>query len=974
MSWLDKLKDRLGNRQKPENGLLDLIEVSGDDPYFAEHEAIREMLREWMIGRKEELASNFHSPKLDSFVSFGPLNAADRETQARYVACLVSWLLALDLQASAFTKKSSDLYNPHIQAGWADIWGPRRLLAEVFNKLMQRKLPVPLETVQAMLRWWDEIQGVNFAAVSHFPFSALISTIEGHAGSEKLTDSMKVPLEKLGVFLRSNAADSQMRRFADRIDVLLDRSPELPLVAGEVWANAAIEDLTSLSANERTSWAALLQYCKDASGGTPTVKWLKQAEIHLGQLDHEQACRFLSTWFSLTDKKRAQSALSIRQWVVRCAEEAFGKRRYEFLLLLPGEKRSWKELEVFDQAIRNADDPWDYLRNFQNQPEARKLFGEAAPAFQLPASPPVFAPVEDLLIIPPHMDLLVGLAWLAGLLKDPAVTRSVGAMAVSMYRKVPGKGPRAVRTGNACITALGMIGDADALGQLALLKVKVKFGGAQIAIDKAMAKLAAKLEVPCEELEEMSVPAYGMTEVGRLIQPIGEFTAELTIINSRHTELAWMRADGKSQKSLPAAVKQEFAEDVKELMAAKKDIEKMLPAQAERLDGLYLRRKSWPLSVWRERYLDHPLVGALARRLLWNFAWNGTTAAGVWLKDCLVDRLGNPLALDGQNTVVTLWHPLHQESNIVLGWRGFLEEWEIVQPFKQAHREIYLLTPAEERTLVYSNRFAAHLLRQHQFNALCAARGWKNKLRLMVDAEYPPATRHLPQWGIRAEYWIEGAGTEYGEDTLESGAYRHVATDQIRFYQEDASQLTSHARRGGYSPGWRNRTPSDPLPLAQVDPLVFSEVMRDADLFVGVGSVGNDPTWLDGGRNEQQRDYWGSYSFGDLNASAQTRKVILERLVPKLKIAGACSFEEKFLIVQGKRHGYKIHLGSGNILIMPQDKYLCIVPAQGQVDKAGDKIFLPFEGDRTLSLILSKAFLLAADDKITDSTILRQLG
>ncbi len=78
--------------------------------------------------------------------------------------------------------------------------------------------------------------------------------------------------------------------------------------------------------------------------------------------------------------------------------------------------------------------------------------------------------------------------------------------------------------------------------------------------------------------------------------------------------------------------------------------------------------------------------------------------------------------------------------------------------------------------------------------------------------------------------------------------------------------------------------------------------------------------------------------------------------------------------MQGKRHAYKINLGSGNILIAPQDKYLCILPAQAQVDKAGEKLFLPFEGDRVLSVILSKAFLLAADEKITDTTILRQLS
>jgi hypothetical protein len=34
---------------------------------------------------------------------------------------------------------------------------------------------------------------------------------------------------------------------------------------------------------------------------------------------------------------------------------------------------------------------------------------------------------------------------------------------------------------------------------------------------------------------------------------------------------------------------------------------------------------------------------------------------------------------------------------------------------------------------------------------------------------------------------------------------------------------------------------------------------------------------------------------------------------------------------------------------------------------------LPFEGDTILSIILSKAFLLAADDEITDPTILSQI-
>ena len=91
-----------------------------------------------------------------------------------------------------------------------------------------------------------------------------------------------------------------------------------------------------------------------------------------------------------------------------------------------------------------------------------------------------------------------------------------------------------------------------------------------------------------------------------------------------------------------------------------------------------------------------------------------------------------------------------------------------------------------------------------------------------------------------------------------------------------------------------------------------------------------------------------------------------------MKLRDVAHIDGKFLMVDGKHHTYKIHIGSGNILIAPADKYLCIVPGRG-VAKSTDKLFLPFEGDRGLSIVLSKAFMLADDDKITDETILSQL-
>jgi hypothetical protein len=148
--------------------------------------------------------------------------------------------------------------------------------------------------------------------------------------------------------------------------------------------------------------------------------------------------------------------------------------------------------------------------------------------------------------------------------------------------------------------------------------------------------------------------------------------------------------------------------------------------------------------------------------------------------------------------------------------------------------------------------------------------------------------------------------------------------------------------------------------------------MRDVDLFVGVASVGNDPNWADGGPEGRYRTYWQTYSFGELSATAQTRRALLERLLPRLKIASRCSLSDRFLHVRGDRREYKIHLGSGNILMSPNDQYLCIVPKQTVAGH--ERLFLPFEGDGTLSVILSKAFLLADDAKITDPTITSQIG
>ncbi|WP_435172674.1 DUF4132 domain-containing protein [Actinacidiphila sp. bgisy145] len=565
---------------------------------------------------------------------------------------------------------------------------------------------------------------------------------------------------------------------------------------------------------------------------------------------------------------------------------------------------------------------------------------------------------QDDLYDPYNANALRGLAWLLALLPPhPDTARALGRLVETSLRKVPGIGPRHPKVANAAVLALSRIEDEAALAELARLAARVTFKGTLKQLDTALGARAAALGMSREEVEELAVPAYGLTEVGRLPHEHGELA-----VTGGKAVLTWRTPAGKAVKSPPAALKREQPELITELKAAAKDIDKMLRAQTERLDRQFLARRTWPYAAWRARYLDHPLLGTLARRLLWTVDGR---ACG-WARGALRTLTDEELGTVAEDAAVELWHPVGQEPAEVAGWRDWLERHAVTQPFKQAHREVYPLTDAERATGTYSNRFAGHVLRQYPFHALAAVRGWRDPLRLAVDDDFPPATRELPRWGLRAEYWVEGVE----EDVSESGAFVWLATDQVRFYRAGAAENVAHAHVGRYGPV-RGQEPAEPVPLAEVPPLVLSEVLRDVDLFVGVASVGNDPEWQDGGPEGRFRTYWQSYGFGELSQTALARRDLLARLVPRLAIAERCSVEGRFLHVRGDRHTYKIHLGSGNILRTPDGRYLCIVPKAAPGTPAVG--YLPFEGDRTLAIVLSKAMMLARDTEITDPAVLSQL-
>jgi hypothetical protein len=138
-----------------------------------------------------------------------------------------------------------------------------------------------------------------------------------------------------------------------------------------------------------------------------------------------------------------------------------------------------------------------------------------------------------------------------------------------------------------------------------------------------------------------------------------------------------------------------------------------------------------------------------------------------------------------------------------------------------------------------------------------------------------------------------------------------------------------------------------------------------------VTSIGTDPAWSRDHPDDPHLTYWQHFAFGDLTSAAENRRVVFESLLPKLAIRDRCRLDGRFLLVRGDLQDYRIHLGSANVLIEPGSRYLCIVQGPGNT---AANLPLPFEGDRILGLVLSKALLLVNDTKIKDPTITRQLS
>jgi hypothetical protein len=388
-----------------------------------------------------------------------------------------------------------------------------------------------------------------------------------------------------------------------------------------------------------------------------------------------------------------------------------------------------------------------------------------------------------------------------------------------------------------------------------------------------------------------------------------ETTVQLVVDEEGQTDIQIYRK-GKELKAIPAKYKKE--EYVVTLKEMKSDLIEQYRRARKELE------RSMELS---NSFTSKELVGLdnnpVIRPLISSLVFKSGDQFGYFDGEALSLR-------DSSGTLTTLMeedhlliaHPVHlYESGQWSSFQRDLFDRQIRQPFKQVFRELYMPNSDELLNGAHSRRYAGYQVQPKKTVALLKGRQWTVSYEDGLQKVFHAENLIVSLYAMAD--WFSPSDTE--APTLEI----------IQFM---------------------NRSTYEPVPLDQVPPILFSEVMRDVDLVVSVAHIGGvDP-----------------------EASLTTiemRQAIVQESLRLLRLSNV-RLDGSYAHITGSLGEYAVHLGSGMVYKQASGA-LHIIPVHSQ---HRGRIFLPFlDEDPKTAEIMSKIVLLAEDTKIKDPQILLQL-
>jgi predicted DNA-binding WGR domain protein len=393
-----------------------------------------------------------------------------------------------------------------------------------------------------------------------------------------------------------------------------------------------------------------------------------------------------------------------------------------------------------------------------------------------------------------------------GLLGDDHTAREL----TRFIRSWPGEGQHARAVSG--LDALAAIGSDTALMLLNGIAQKVKFKTLQDRAREKIQQVALARAMSPEELDDRLAPDLGLDAQGGIDLDFGprQFRAGFDEALKPYVH----DQDGARLPDLPKPRQNDdaalAAAALERFKLLKKDARTIAAQQVLRLELAMCAQRRWPLAVFEPCLVRHPLIGHLARRIVWG-VYRATADArhGGTLLACFriaadgtfTDAADAPFSMP-PGAMVGIAHALDMTPPALTAFAQLLADYEILQPFRQLGRDTHAVA-AEELAAAAFKRWDGMIVDSARLRGL-AGRGWRRG-----DAQDGGMITHLSK--------------ELGQGRLIELHF----TPGIQVGMGEVSRQTLGELRTGSAGRWGPIEKAEPF--STLDPVHASEMVRDID-------------------------------------------------------------------------------------------------------------------------------------------------
>ncbi|MBN2694066.1 DUF4132 domain-containing protein [bacterium] len=248
------------------------------------------------------------------------------------------------------------------------------------------------------------------------------------------------------------------------------------------------------------------------------------------------------------------------------------------------------------------------------------------------------------------------------------------------------------------VESMALLGTSLALQNVDFISRKIKHNQVKSVAIKSLEIAAKELNFSKDELLDKIIPDFGFDISGKLELDFGsrKFTLKLT-----PEDFIILDENGKNIKTLPKPNKNDNEEMANESInlfkEIKKEIKEQSKMQKERLENGISKNRLWSKENWSEIFISNPIMKVFGVTLIWGvYEKNILQSTFRYNEDGnLSDINDNSFSLP-ENCLIGIVHPIELKKDEIEKWKIVLSDYELIQPFKQLERDVYILEKDKE--------------------------------------------------------------------------------------------------------------------------------------------------------------------------------------------------------------------------------------------------------------------------------------